>query len=361
MPELQSAAPVPRFDLGRIVPIIAQNSGRRARQRRLRGGFDAHNSQSKVGCRGRGGRARERPALAQDKLRIGKSVPNSWAFAATDVGVQTGIFKQEGIELAISSFKGDAQMQAGLTAGAVDVALGSGPGLGFRAKGVPAIGVAAMYGAPSNLALVVLAKSPIKTVADLKGKRIGVTTGGSLTDWLSRELARQQGWGRDGMQVMPLGSMQARLAAMERGDLDAMVIESATRLRARGTEAAAASCSTSATSRRISTPTSSSRPTRMVAKRTDALRRFLRGWFKTIAFIRANKDATVKITAKAIDVRESIVTRIYDAQVNGFSRDGAWNPAAIEVIRRSLKDLGILDSLPDARTIYNDKFVPVKL
>ena len=161
------------------------------------------------------------PALAQDKLRIGKSVPNSWAFAATDVGVQAGIFKQEGIELAISSFKGDAQMQTGLTAGAVDVALGSGPGLGFRAKGVPAIGVAAMYGAPSNLAVVVLAKSPIKTVADLKGKRIGVTTGGSLTDWLSRELARQQGWGRDGMQVMPLGSMQARLAAMERGDLDA--------------------------------------------------------------------------------------------------------------------------------------------
>ncbi len=167
------------------------------------------------------------PALAQDKLRIGKSVPNSWAFAATDVGVQAGIFKQEGIDLAISSFKGDAQMQAGLTAGAVDVALGSGPGLGFRAKGVPAIGVAAMYGAPSNLAVVVLAKSPVKTVADLKGKRIGVTTGGSLTDWLSRELARQQGWGRDGMQVMPLGSMQARLAAMERGDLDAMVVESA--------------------------------------------------------------------------------------------------------------------------------------
>ena len=28
------------------------------------------------------------PALAQDKLRIGKSVPNSWAFAATDVGVR---------------------------------------------------------------------------------------------------------------------------------------------------------------------------------------------------------------------------------------------------------------------------------
>ena len=32
----------------------------------------------------------------------------------------------------------------------IDVAVGSGPGLGFRAKGVPAIGVAAMYGPPSQ-------------------------------------------------------------------------------------------------------------------------------------------------------------------------------------------------------------------
>jgi NitT/TauT family transport system substrate-binding protein len=298
-------------------------------------------------------------ALAQDKLRIGKSVPNSWAFAATDVGVQAGIFKQEGIDLAISSFKGDAQMQTGLTAGAVDVALGSGPGLGFRAKGVPAIGVAAMYGAPSNLAVVVLAKSPIKTVADLKGKRIGVTTGGSLTDWLSRELARQQGWGSDGMQVMPLGSMQARLAAMERGDLDAMVVESASGFELEELNKGRIVLDFGDIEKNFYTHVIFATDA-MVAKRTDALRRFLRGWFKTIAFIRANKDATVKITAKAIDVRESVVSKIYDAQVNGFSRDGSWDPVAIEVIRKSLKDLGILDSLPDARTIYNDQFVPVK-
>jgi NitT/TauT family transport system substrate-binding protein len=300
------------------------------------------------------------PAPAQDALRIGKSVPNSWAFAATDVGVQSGIFKQEGVDLAISSFKGDAQMQTGLTAGAVDVALGSGPGLGFRAKGVPAIGVAAMYGAPSNLAVVVLAKSPIKTVADLKGKRIGVTTGGSLTDWLSRELARQQGWGRDGMQVMPLGSMQARLAAMERGDLDAMVIESASGFELEELKRGRILVDFGEIEKNFYTHVIYATDN-MVEKRTDVLRRFLRGWFKTIAFIHTNKDATVKITAKAIDVRESVVTRIYDAQVNGFSRDGAWDPAAIEVIRKSLKELGILDSLPDARTIYNDQFVPVKL
>src|SRR3989441_228592 len=78
------------------------------------------------------------------------------------------------------------------------------------------------------LALTVLARSSIRTVADLKGKRIGVTTLGSLTEWLTRKLSQQQGWGPDGIQVMALGAVPARLAAMERNELDGMVIESAT-------------------------------------------------------------------------------------------------------------------------------------
>src|SRR4030081_2872724 len=169
-----------------------------------------------------------RHAFALDRIKFGKSVPNSFAFSTAEIGIDAKIWEQEGIELAVSAFRGDAQMQQALTAGAIDVAVGSGPGLGFRAKGGPAIGVAAMYGPPSNLCLSVLSRSSIKTVADLKGKRVGVTTLGSLTDWLTRELSRQQGWGAEGIQVMPLGTVPARLAAMERNELDGMVIESAT-------------------------------------------------------------------------------------------------------------------------------------
>src|SRR5215471_5314940 len=129
-------------------------------------------------------------AFALDKVRLGKAVPNSFAFGATEVGIEA------------TSFRGDAQLQQALAAGSLDVALGSGPGLGFRAKGAPAIGVAAMYGPPANLALVLPFDTAIKAVSDLKGKRIGVTTAGSLTDWLVRELSRQQGWGSDGIQIL---------------------------------------------------------------------------------------------------------------------------------------------------------------
>jgi ABC-type nitrate/sulfonate/bicarbonate transport system substrate-binding protein len=301
-----------------------------------------------------------RAAFALDKIRFGKSVPNSFAFSTAEVGTEAKIWQQENVELAVSAFRGDAQMQQALAAGALDVSVGSGPSLGFRAKGVPAIGVAAMYGPPANLALTVLSRSSIRTVADLKGKSVGVTTLGSLTDWLTRKLSQQQGWGPDGIKVVPLGAVPARLAAMERGELDGMVIESATGYELEEQNKGRNILLFGDIEKHFYTHVIMATD-EMIDKRADLLRRFLRGWFKTVAFMKANKDFTVKSGAKVVQVRESIAAKVYDAQMPYFSTDGAWDPVAIDVIRNSLKDLGILDFIPEAKAIYNDKFVPVNL
>ena len=298
-------------------------------------------------------------ALALEKVRLGKAVPNSFAFGATEVGIEAKIFTSEGIEVEVTSFRGDAQLQQALAAGSLDVGLGSGPGLGFRAKGAPAIGVAAMYGPPANLALVLPFGSPIRTIADLNGKRIGVTTVGSLTDWLVRELSRQQGWGSDGMQILALGQMQARLAAIQRGELDGMVIEAATGYELEEAGKAKNFLLFGEIAKDFYTHVIFATDD-LIEKRPDLLRRFLRGWFKTIAFMRANKEFVVASEAKTIEVKPSIAAKIYDAQILGFSPDGAWNPAAIDVIRHSLRELGILSVVPEAKAIYNDQFVPVR-
>jgi NitT/TauT family transport system substrate-binding protein len=298
-------------------------------------------------------------AFALDKVRLGKAVPNSFAFSATEVGIEAKIFEKEGIEIEVTSFRGDAQLQQALAAGSLDVGLGSGPGLGFRAKGAPAIGVAAMYGPPANLALVLPFDTPVKSVRDLKGKRVGVTTAGSLTDWLVRELSRQQGWGSDGIQILALGQMQARLAAIQRGELDGMVIEAASGYELEEAGKARNFLLFGDIAKDFYTHVIFATDD-MIEKRPDLLRRFLRGWFSTVAFMRANKDFVVATTARTIEVKPGIASRIYDAQMAGFSPDGAWSPVAIDVIRHSLKELGILATVPEAKAIYNDKFVPVK-
>jgi NitT/TauT family transport system substrate-binding protein len=299
------------------------------------------------------------PALALDTVRLGKAVPNAFPFGAAEVGVEAGIFAQEGLELKIASFRGDAQLQQGLAAGSLDIGLGSGPGLGFRIKGAPMIGVAAMYGAPADLALLVPVRSPIKTVADLKGKRIGVTTAGSLTEWLVRELSRQQGWGSNGIAAAALGQMQARLIAMDRGELDGVVLEAAD-----GFELAEAGRTRNLIlfgdivehfHTHVIFATDD-----MVEKRPELLRRFLRGWFRTVAFMKANRTFTIDSEVRTLDVRRSVVEKTYDAEMVGFSDDGAWDSRAMDVIAGSLKELGILPAVPDPKALYTDKFVPVK-
>ena len=61
------------------------------------------------------------------------------------------------------------------------------------------IGVAAMADAPYVANVVVLKDGPIETIGDLKGRLISVSTRGSLSEWLMRELAIRQGWGKDGI------------------------------------------------------------------------------------------------------------------------------------------------------------------
>ncbi len=232
------------------------------------------------------------PALALDKVRLGKAVPNSFAFGAAEVGIESRIFESESLEIEVTSFRGDAQLQQAMAAGSLDVGLGSGPGLGFRAKGAPAIGVAAMYGPPANLALVLPFGTAVKSMADLKGKRVGVTTTGSLTDWLVRELSRQQGWGSDGIQILALGQMQARLAAIQRGELDGMVIESATGYELEEAGKARIFILFGDIAKDFHTHVIFSTDD-VIERRPQLLARFLRGWCRTVAFMRANKDFVV--------------------------------------------------------------------
>jgi ABC-type nitrate/sulfonate/bicarbonate transport system substrate-binding protein len=135
-------------------------------------------------------------ASANEQIHIGKAQGNAWTFLPVDVGIAQGLFAKQGLDVDVADLGGDAKVQQAFAAGSIDIGLGSGPGMAFLAKGSPAIGVAAFAGPPRNIAAIVLADSPIKTIADLKGKIAAVSTVGSLSDWLARQMAIQEGWGR---------------------------------------------------------------------------------------------------------------------------------------------------------------------
>src|SRR4051812_15564835 len=163
-------------------------------------------------------------AADAELLRVGKAGREAFSFVAADVGADVGIYKKYGLDLEISSFGGDARVQQAMTADGIDIGLGSGPGLAFLVKGSPVKGIAAFADPPLTFALVVRNDGEIKSLDDLKGRKIGVSTVGSVTGWLVGETGRQKGWGYDGMQLVPVGDDASRVAAVKTKALDGAVV-----------------------------------------------------------------------------------------------------------------------------------------
>jgi ABC-type nitrate/sulfonate/bicarbonate transport system substrate-binding protein len=302
----------------------------------------------------------DREALALDKLNVGKSVATAFVFATIEVGQSAKIWESVGLDLGVTEFRGDAQLQQGLETGGVDIGLGSGPSMGFHAKGAHSVAIASLSAGPQDMALLVAKNGAVKSVGDLKGKQVGVTTAGSLTDWLTRELARREGWGSEGMMPVALGELRSRLAAMNNGEISGIVCEAsaAYQIEADGPGKVLLLFGDMVKDFHAHVIFASES---LIAKNPDLVRRFLQGWFKTVAYIKSHKAETVAIIGQQLKLDAKIAGESYDHETPVMSDNGLFDPAALEVIRRSLKELGIMDRMPDAKELYTDQFIPVKL
>jgi NitT/TauT family transport system substrate-binding protein len=299
------------------------------------------------------------PASAAEKLRVGKAVAFAWTFTPLDVGIQMGIFAKHGIEVEASAFNGDAKLQQGLTSDSVDIGIGSGPGMAFMVKGVPAKAVGVMAGVPRNMAVMVGYDSPIKTVDDLKGKKLGVTTVGSLTDWIGKRIGTQKGWGPAGITTVPVGGMPPARAAIKTNQIDGYI--GALEIGISLEEAKEWRVITSAMPfvDHFITHVFFVRED-VIAQRPQAVKAFLQGWQDTIAFMKANKVQTVEITSKVIQVAPSVIDRAYDQQIGIFSDDLSFDPRAVAVLKQSFIEMGLLKDIPEDKAMFTTQFLPVK-
>jgi NitT/TauT family transport system substrate-binding protein len=295
-------------------------------------------------------------ALAADKVRVGKSVSQPFAFAPVEIGTAEGIWAKHDLEVETVIFAGDAKLQQGLVAGSVDFGLGSGPAMGFLAKGVPAKAVAVLANQPLSLGLIVGASAAIKTPQDLKGTKIGVTTAGSLSDWLARELSRKLGFGSNGIEPVALGAMPAMLAAMKRGQIDGVVLSSSQGYQLEKTGEGRLLLEFGTYIKDFHTHVIFATDD-MIETKPDQVRRFLAGWKDTIAFMAANKAETVRVARQVTGLDEAIESREYDDVMPMMSRDLRFSAKALDVIGDSFPEMNILPAKPDMRGLYTDEFL----
>src|SRR6185312_7534979 len=245
------------------------------------------------------------PAHALDKLRVGKAQAQPFTFVPLDIGIEEGIFKKHNLEIEATAFPGSANLQRGIAADAIDIAVGSGPELAFVAK----------------------------------GKLISVSTVGSLTAWLVKELSRQQGWGPDGIRMAELGATPPQVAAMRTNQTNGMVTDIAGgyKFEEEGVARMIVRFGDIVKDFHIHVIYASNK---VMGEHPERVREFLAGWFETIAFMHKNKPVAVKIGARVGGVSEEIESKVYDEVMPTFSNDGRFNPKALAVLARSFVELG---------------------
>jgi ABC-type nitrate/sulfonate/bicarbonate transport system substrate-binding protein len=298
------------------------------------------------------------PARANETLRVGKAVPEAFSFVPLDVGMRESLFKQNGLDIDEIAFAGDAKLQQAMAADSLDIALGSGPAMGFIAKGSPVKAIAAMAGPPLDLTIVVRPDGP-RTAAELKGKTVSVSTVGGLTYWLVSETSRQQGWGPNGINIAPMGAMAPQIAALQRGDIDGVVTDISTALDLERTGKARVLMRFGQIVKDFHVHVIYATDN-LIANRPDAIRAFLKGWFEAIAFMRHNKSETVAIATQIIGKDDDINGKTYDELMPMFSDDGRFNPRALQTLAKSFVELKVLPAEPDMSRLYTEAFLPTR-
>lgn len=298
------------------------------------------------------------PARADDVLHVGKASLTASATLPVDVGLKTGLFGKHGVDVALTDFEGSSKMHQAMVAGDIDIGVGAGPEMALVAKGSPELAVCDADPAPTFLGIAVAQDSPIRTIADLKGKKMSVSSVGGLTYWLALELARKEGWGENGLTLVTIGNASSSVVAALRDHLvDAAYTSTALAFvleeRKEGRLLAPASSYAGNVGGGMIFATN-----RALADKPDAVRRFLAGWLATIAYMRAHRDETIAIERTVTGFPETVQEKEFDLTIGMFSDDCKFDPDTLANLKRSFTDLKLLPEAPDMAKLYTEAYLP---
>jgi NitT/TauT family transport system substrate-binding protein len=143
------------------------------------------------------------------------------------LGKEKGFFRERGIDLKMTTATGGAAIVPGVVSGQFDFGFSNLTSLMIaQTKNVPIQAVASGVASTGEKdldfsAVVVKANSPIRSAADLAGKKIAINSLKNIGDTSVRESVRKAGGDPDDIEFvqLPLPQMQGKLEA---GDVDAM-------------------------------------------------------------------------------------------------------------------------------------------
>jgi NitT/TauT family transport system substrate-binding protein len=271
---------------------------------------------------------------ALDRIRIGVSNPNMPNLTVA-VAHQKGFFKDEALDAEIIRMNPNVAITA-LATGDVDYCQLLGAVVGGAIAGLP---VRIVAGYLDNWPMTLIAQPEYKSLKDLKGKTLGISSFGATPDIGARMMFKQAGLDPEkDLKVLALGSDAARLTALKQRVVDVVVIsppadaqmeKQGYRILARAYEL-------------LNFPyLGLGTHTKKIKEKPDEIRRVIKATIRANRFIRDNRDEAVRMLVQWSKVEREFAYASYDALRNLFNADGDISEDGLKLVidqaRRNVK------------------------
>lgn len=167
-------------------------------------------------------RAQGKPERSKVAIAVGGKA--SFYYLPLTIAEQLGYFKAEGLDVEISDFAGGSRALQAVVGGSADVVSGAYEHtINLQSKN-QVFQSFVLQGRAPQIALGVSTRAMpnYRTVADLRGKKIGVTAPGSSTNMVANLVLSRAGLKASDVSFIGVGTSAGALAALRSGQIDAM-------------------------------------------------------------------------------------------------------------------------------------------
>lgn len=263
-------------------------------------------------------------AAAQALRKINATIPAiSESSIAFYIAKEKGYWREEGLDVELILVRAATSIQA-VIAGNVEFGTAGGSALLPITRGLPMTFLFTTYD-KANFSL--FSNPSIRSVAELKGKRIGVSSFGSGPDSLLRDFLNDHGVeaGRDAT-ILAVGTGMERFISLKSGAVDAAMLSPSAYMMA---EDAGFRELVSFVRQPNYVYLQGGIITRSSLLKTEPalVEKFIRGSLKGLLYTQANRPQTVALLARTLKIKPDIAARTYDEVRPGVTQDGTVGEA----------------------------------
>ena len=264
--------------------------------------------------------------LVKTPVQIPAITPAATAFA---VARDRGYYRQEGLDAQLIVMPSALGTQA-LLGGNVKFSTAGGAGLLPILRGAP---IRFMFTTFNRPMFWLYSRSDIRSVENLKGKKVGVSSLGSGPDSLLREILKKHGLdgGRD-VVILPVGSGTARFFALQAGTVDAAMLSIPANLMAQ--DAGFRELVSFIDQEWIELQGTINVTDQLLASDPTLVEKFIRATLKGFIHFRDLRSQTIGILIRFLRVKEAAAAKIYELMRPSLTQDGIVSE---EIQRKSLE------------------------